>query len=50
MKYSRKPLMLDIRQAEPIGDEGYNIDEIHAFLFNTPFEANHFYLRNSKTC
>jgi hypothetical protein len=50
MKYSRKPLVLDIRRAEPFGDEVYNIDEVHAFLFNTPFELNHFYSRNSQIC
>jgi hypothetical protein len=49
MKYSRKPLVLDIHRVEPIGDEVDNIDEVH-FLFNTPFEANHFYSRNSRTC
>jgi hypothetical protein len=48
MKYSRKPLVLDIRRVEPVGDEVDNIDEVHAFVFNTPFEANHFYSRNSK--
>jgi hypothetical protein len=50
MKYSRKPLVLDICRAKPVGDEVDNIDEVHAILFNTPFEANHFYSRNSKTC
>jgi hypothetical protein len=50
MKYSRKPLVLDIRRVEPVGDEVDNIDEVHAFLFNAPFEAKHFYSRNSKTC
>jgi hypothetical protein len=37
MKYSRKPLVLDIRRVETVGDEVDNIDEVH-FLFNTPFE------------
>jgi hypothetical protein len=46
MKYSRKPLVLDIHRVEPVGDEVDNIDEVH-FLFNTPFEANHFFSRNS---
>jgi hypothetical protein len=50
MKYSRKPLVLDIRRVEPVDDEVGNIDEVHAFLFNTPFEAKHFYSRDSKTC
>jgi hypothetical protein len=50
MKYTRKPLVLDIRRVEPVGDEVDNMDEVHAFLFNTSFEANHFYSRNSRAC
>jgi hypothetical protein len=50
MKYLMKHLVVDIHRVEPVGDEVDNIDGVHAFLFNTPFEANHFYSRNSKTC
>jgi hypothetical protein len=42
--------VLDIHRVEPVGDEVDNIDEVRAFLFNTPFEAKHFYSRDSKTC
>jgi hypothetical protein len=40
--------VLDIRRVEPIGDEVDNIDEVHAFLFNTPFVANHFIQETQK--
>jgi hypothetical protein len=42
--------VLGICRANAVGDEVDSIDEVHAFLFNTPFEANHFYSRNSRTC
>jgi hypothetical protein len=48
MKYSRKPLVVDIRRVEPVGDEVDNIDEVHAFLFNTPFEAKSFLFKKLK--
>jgi hypothetical protein len=42
--------VLGIRQADPVGDEVNNIDEIPALLFNPTFKANYFYSRNSKAC
>jgi hypothetical protein len=40
--------MLDIRRVEPVGDEVYNIDEVHAFLFNTPIRAESFLFKKLK--
>jgi hypothetical protein len=46
----RKPLVPDIRRADPAGDEVNNIDEIPSLLFNPTIKANYFYSRNSKAC